>query len=132
MRLLNPETLPNSVGFSHVAVPGPGEPIYLAGQTGHQKDGSLPDGLVAQFAAACANVAAALAAAGAGPTDLVSLQIFVVDATEYRERRVELGRAYQSVFGRHYPPMALFGVTELFDPSALVELVGIGFKARES
>jgi enamine deaminase RidA (YjgF/YER057c/UK114 family) len=25
--------------------------------------------------------------------------------------------------GRHYPATALFGVTELFDPAALVELV---------
>jgi hypothetical protein len=27
------------------------------------------------------------------------------------------------VFGRHYPPLALFGIDELFDPSAFVELV---------
>jgi enamine deaminase RidA (YjgF/YER057c/UK114 family) len=28
-------------------------------------------------------------------------------------------------FGRHYPAMGLFGVTELADPDAVVELMGI-------
>jgi enamine deaminase RidA (YjgF/YER057c/UK114 family) len=34
-----------------------------------------------------------------------------------------LGRAYQSQLGRHYPAMALLGVAELFDPQALVEII---------
>ena len=28
-------------------------------------------------------------------------------------------------FGRHYPAMGLFGVTELFEPEAQVELMGV-------
>ncbi len=36
-----------------------------------------------------------------------------------------IGEAYRAVFGRHYPAMALFGVTELFDPEARVELVAV-------
>jgi len=98
--------------------------VFLAGQTAHQADGSLAGStLTEQFAAAAANVAAALAAAGATPADVVSLQIFTPDVDTYRTESKAIGAAYRAVFGPHYPAMALFGVTRLFDPGALVELV---------
>ena len=67
----------------------------------------------------------ATAAAGASPGDVVSLQIFTTDVDGYRSQSKAIGAAYRAEFGPHYPPMALFGVTRLFDPAALVELVGI-------
>ena len=127
MKLINPDGLPRAVGFSHVAVPEAGKPVFLAGQTGHHADGSLDDGLVAQFAAACRNVEKGLAAAGAKPVDVVSLQILVTDVASYRASLSELGEAYRSVFGRHFPAMTLVGVKELFDPKAVVEVVAIGY-----
>ena len=127
MKLINPEGLLPPVGYSQVVLPGPGSPIYIAGQTGNLEDGSLADGLVAQFAAACRNIGLALEAAGALPADVVSIQIFVTDMAKYRANLKELGQAYREVFGRHYPAMALIGVSELFDPNALVELVAVGF-----
>ena len=36
---------------------------------------------------------------------------------------------HQRHFGKHYPAMALFGVTGLFDPAAMVELVGVAVVA---
>ena len=124
---INPPTLGPPAGFSHVAVPASGRLVFLAGQTAHQADGSLAgDNLVDQFEAACGNVVTALASAGALPTDLVSLQIFVTDVDAYTDALKPLGAAWRASFGAHYPPMALFGVTRLFDPAALVELVGIG------
>jgi enamine deaminase RidA (YjgF/YER057c/UK114 family) len=123
-RFLNPEELSPPVGFSHVAVAAPGRLVFLAGETAHQPDGTLAGSTVAeQFAAAAANVAAALAAAGATPADIVSLQIFTTDVDGYRAESKAIGAAYRDVFGPHYPPMALFGVARLFDPAALVELV---------
>jgi enamine deaminase RidA (YjgF/YER057c/UK114 family) len=121
---LNPDGMAPPVGFSHVAVAAPGRLVFLAGQTAHQADGSLAGStLTEQFAAAAANVAAALAAAGASPADVVSLQIFTTDVDGYRAESKSIGAAYREAFGPHYPPMALFGVTRLFDPAALVELV---------
>jgi enamine deaminase RidA (YjgF/YER057c/UK114 family) len=122
-RYLNPPDLPEARGFTHVAVTAPGTTIYLAGQTGHRQDGSIAASLPEQFAQACQNVLTALTAAGASPGDVVSLHIFVTDIEAYRDLRRELGVAYREVFGRHYPPMALFGVAALFDPTAMVELV---------
>jgi len=53
----------------------------------------------------------------------VSIQIFTPDVDGYRAQSKAIGAAYRNVFGPHYPPMALLGVTRLFDPDALVELV---------
>ena len=123
-RFLNPEGLSPPVGFSHVAVAAPGRLVFLAGETAHQADGTLAGSTVAeQFAAAAENVAAALAAAGATPADVVSLQIFTTDVDAYRAQSKAIGAAYRQVFGPHYPPMALFGVSRLYDPAALVELL---------
>lgn len=123
--LINPPDLPEAIGFSHVAIPAGTQSIYLAGQSGHRPDGSMEIGLLAQFGQACRNVATALESAGADRADLVSLHIYVTEVAAYRGLRRELGQAYREVFGRHYPPMALLGVNELFDPAALVELVGV-------
>ena len=57
--------------------------------------------------------------------DLVSLQVFVTDLAAYRASMRELGSVWRAHFGRRYPAMAVLGVTELFDPKALVELVGV-------
>jgi enamine deaminase RidA (YjgF/YER057c/UK114 family) len=67
----------------------------------------------------------ALRAAGGHPEDLVSLQIFVTDVAAYKASRPEIGEAWRTHFGRHYPAMGLFGVTELFEPDAQVELMGV-------
>lgn len=125
-QFLNPDELAPPAGFSHVAVAAPGRLVFLAGETAHQADGTLSGStLPEQFAAAAANVATALAAAGAVPGDVVSLQIFTTDVDGYRAQSKAIGAAYRAVFGPHYPPMALFGVARLFDPDALVELVAI-------
>jgi enamine deaminase RidA (YjgF/YER057c/UK114 family) len=123
-QFLNPPELAPPVGFSHVAVAARGRLVFLAGETAHQADGTLAGSTLAeQFAAAAANVATALAAAGATPADVVSIQIFTTDVDGYRAGTKAIGAAYRDVFGPHYPPMALFGVTRLYDPAALVELV---------
>lgn len=121
--LFNPDEMPPASGFSYGAVAASGRVVYIAGLTGHGADGSIDEGLVAQFATACRSVARVIAAAGGEPTDLVSMTIYTSDIAGYRASPQELGEAYRRVFGKHYPPMALFGISELFDPRAKVELV---------
>jgi len=81
--------------------------------------------LLEQFGAALGNVAVTLDAAGARPQHVVWLQVFVTDVGEYRRITRDLGPVWGRHFGRHYPAMGLFGVTELADPDAVVELMGI-------
>lgn len=122
-QFLNPAGLAPPRGFSHGAVPAKGRTLYIAGQTGHHEDVTLDDGLVEQFAHACGSVAAVITEAGGDPTDLVSMTIYTTDVPGYRESLGPIGEAYRQVFGKHFPPMALIGVAELFDPKAKVELV---------
>jgi enamine deaminase RidA (YjgF/YER057c/UK114 family) len=116
-RIVNPPELGEPKGFSHAVVSG--GTVYLAGQIGEGET------LVEQFEGAARNLLTALSAAGGKPEDLVWLQVFVTDVAEYRESLRDLGRVWREHFGRHYPAMGLFGVTELFEPAAKVELMGI-------
>lgn len=123
-QIVNPPSLSPAVGFSHAVMPAGGRTIYLGGQTAHAADGSVQGStLIAQFDHAAGNVVTALRAAGAEPAHVVTLHIYTTEVAAYRKALSELGTVYRRHFGRHYPATALFGVTELFDPAALVELV---------
>ena len=121
--LFNPEGMTQAVGFSHGALVAGGRTLYVAGITGHAADGSISEDFVEQFGVACAGVAKVITEAGGEPDDLVSMVIYTSDIAEYRERTREIGVAYREVFGKHFPPMALLGISELLDPAAKVELI---------
>jgi enamine deaminase RidA (YjgF/YER057c/UK114 family) len=115
--IVNPPELPEPVGFAHAVVAGGG--VYLGGQTG---DG---DTLVQQFDAAAGKLVTALRAAGGEPDQLVSLVVYTTEIDEYRSATGELGEVWRRHFGKRYPAMALIGVSALFEPEAMVELMGV-------
>ena len=118
--------LPAPIVYAHAVVAASGRTVYLGGQTAQATDGTIfGSTIVEQFDLAARNLVAALQAAGGQPDDLVSLQIFVPDLVAYRASMADLGGVWRTHFGRRYPAMAVLGVNELFDPSALVELVGV-------
>ena len=122
--LVNPDTLPSAVGFSHAVVATPGRLVAVAGQVAHAANGEIVgDSIEEQFDVAAANVVHALEGAGARPEHVVSLLIFTTDVEEYKARSGAIGAAYGRHFGRHFPAMALLGVSALFDADATVELV---------
>lgn len=124
--IVNPPELAEPLGFSHAVVAGPGRTVYLGGQAAHNSAGEIVGTTITeQFAQAASNVVTALRAVGAEPEHLVSLQIYVTDAAAYRSALKDLAGVYRDHFGRHYPAIALFEVSGLFDPGAQVELVGI-------
>jgi enamine deaminase RidA (YjgF/YER057c/UK114 family) len=123
-RIVNPDSLAPPVGFAHAVVAAPGRTVFLGGQIASDVTGACRGESVAeQFGLALDNVVAALEAAGGKPDDIVSLQVFTTDIAAYRDSLRDLGREYRSRLGKHYPALALFGVTALFDPAALVEIV---------
>jgi enamine deaminase RidA (YjgF/YER057c/UK114 family) len=125
-RIVNPAELSKPRGFSHAVVAAPGRTVHFGGQTSHDRDGVVQGrSLAEQFDGAAANLALALRAAGAEPAHLVSMQIFVTDAAEYRSSLKEVGAAHRRHFGRHFPAMALFEVSGLADPAARVELLAV-------
>jgi enamine deaminase RidA (YjgF/YER057c/UK114 family) len=115
--IVNPPELPEPVGYAHAVVAGGA--IYLGGEIG---EGAT---LVEQFDSAASRVVTALRAAGGKPDDLVSVVIYTTEMDEYRRSLTELGNVWQTHFGRHYPAMALLGVSSLLDPDAKVELMGV-------
>ena len=131
-RFVNPPTLMPGSGFSHVAVPANGHTVYLAGQTAHQRDGAVRGAtLLEQADAALENLVHAVRAAGGHPQHLVSLQIFVTDVPAYRDAVPNMRDVWQRHLGKHYPAISLFGVTELFDPAAMIEIVAVAVVPTE-
>jgi enamine deaminase RidA (YjgF/YER057c/UK114 family) len=121
--LFNPDGMPPARGFTYGAVASGGRLLHIAGMTGHAGDGSIDEGLVEQFGHACASVARVVEEAGGEPSDVISMTIYTTDIDGYRSHLEQVGEVYRRVFGKHYPPMALIGVSELVDPAARVELV---------
>ena len=99
--------------------------IYVAGQIGWDARGELADGLAAQFARALDNVLSVVAAGGGAPTDVATMTVYVTDVAAYRAATRELGAAWRARLGKHFPAMALVGVTELVEPRAVVEIQAI-------
>ncbi len=122
---LNPDSLAAARGFSHAVVAQPGRTVYLAGQVAMDAGGTMRGETFAeQFELALSNLVTALDAAGGRPEDLVSLTMYATDVPAYRTSLLAVGAAYRRVVGRHYPAMALVGVTELVEPQALIEIAG--------
>jgi enamine deaminase RidA (YjgF/YER057c/UK114 family) len=128
----DPEGLAPASGFSHGALVGEGTTLHIAGQTGHHPDLTIDESLIEQFGQACRSVARVIEEAGGNHDDLVSMTIFTTDIHAYRENLEPIGAAYRAVFGKHFPPMALIGVSQLFDPKSMVELVCVAVVADGS
>jgi len=85
IQLLRPEGLFASPAFSHVAVVPPGATtVYVGGQNAVDQNGELVGGtdVAAQTRQVMANLATALAAAGAGIEHLVSVLVMLVEGVD--------------------------------------------------
>ena len=132
---INPAELARPSGFSHaVSVTGgtaaggaaAGRMVFLAGQTGVDRDGNVAGGgIVPQFERAMTNLLTALGAAGGLPSDLVSLTIYLTDVPDYQAHARDIGAVWRRLAGTEYPAMAAVGVTRLWLPELLVEIQGI-------
>ncbi len=123
-RMVNPHTMAPAKGFAHAVVPADGKTIYLAGQIACDATGMvIGDTLAEQYDLALQNVVAALTAAGGEPKDIVSLVVYTTDMAAYRADLRGVGAAHQKHVGKHFPAMAMLGVTELFEEAAMVEIV---------
>jgi len=127
LTILAPEGLPRPRGFSHGVV-ATGRALHVAGQIGCEPDGSFTtDDLVQQFARALDAVLAVVAAGGGQATDVARMTVYVTDLATYRRSGTALGEIWRARFGRHYPAMALVGVTALVEPLAKVEIEAVAY-----
>jgi enamine deaminase RidA (YjgF/YER057c/UK114 family) len=107
---------------------GRGRVLHTGGQIGWRPDGTFPHAdLVGQFGLALDNVIAVVTAAGGDVTEIASMTIFVTDLPAYRASQRELGAAWRARLGRHFPAMALVGVSGLVELQALVEIQAVAY-----
>ena len=123
-RAINPASLPAPRGYSHGTLSG--NTLYLGGQTALDQDMMIvPGGIVEQFRQAFSNVLATLAEAGGRPSDLVSITLYLTDIPDYQAHGREIGEVWRELAGPAYPAMAGIGTTALWQPEALIEIVGV-------
>ncbi len=101
--------------------------LHVAGQIGWEPTTGafLRTDLVGQFGRALDNVLAVVKAAGGTPQSVVRMTIYVTDMDTYRRSGKALSEVWKARFERHYPAMALVGVKELVEPTALVEIEAV-------
>lgn len=122
VRRMNPRGMHIPVGYSQVVtVEGPCRLVFLGGKAGTREDRSFPPTLSEQADLAFGKVAAALAAAGAAPGDVVDLKVYIVDLHQHDPQCV-----YQAIRGFFpvdaKPASMIIGVSALARPGLLLEL----------
>ena len=117
----NPSSVAPPTGpYTHLAVvPANCDLLVLAGQVGVDAQGTLPQDIEAQLRNALANATAILSSEGAGPKDILKVNLWLVQPVE-RERFLTI---WADFHGGEPPPPATFAyVTGLVRPEYLVEV----------
>jgi enamine deaminase RidA (YjgF/YER057c/UK114 family) len=122
---LNPEGLHAPLTYSQVVVATGSTMVFVAGQVSLDADANLvaPDDLAGQARQAYRNVATALEAAGATPSDIVKLTTYVVGHRP--EYLTEITEARRDVLGDLAPASTLVGVQALARPEYLIEIEAV-------
>lgn len=122
MKSLLPPGWPRPKGYAN-GISATGRLVVTAGVVGWNEREEFDAGdLPGQFAQALRNIVAILGQDGAGPEHLVRMTCYVTDIHAYRASLADIGAAWKEIIGRHYPAMALVGVTALVEPKALIEI----------
>jgi enamine deaminase RidA (YjgF/YER057c/UK114 family) len=122
MKTLLPPGWPRPKGYAN-AVSAKGRVIVTAGVVGwNEEERFESEHLVSQFRQILVNTLAILAEDGAGPEHIVRMTWYVTDIPEYRFSLGEIGAAYRELIGKHFPAMAVVGVTALVEPKAKIEI----------
>lgn len=129
-RWINPETLYDARQFyTHVITAQGGKLVFVAGQVSVDTKGEVVgrDDFPTQARMAFQNLKKALAAAGAGPTDVVKINVYVLNYR--RELLPAITAAYDGVFsGDRLPTSTLIGVPALARDGLQIEVEAIAVR----
>jgi enamine deaminase RidA (YjgF/YER057c/UK114 family) len=122
IEVLQPHGWARPRGYSN-GMAARGRQIYVAGQIGWDGNGRFASPRMAdQVRQALLNIVAVLAEAGGAPGHVVRLTWYVTSREEYYEQLADIGAAYRSVMGKHFPTMSVVQVVALMEKEALVEI----------
>jgi enamine deaminase RidA (YjgF/YER057c/UK114 family) len=123
MSLLLPPGWAPPIGYANGVVVPAGRIVFVAGQVGWDEQQRFhSDDLVPQFEQALNNVLAVLAQAGGAPEHICRMTAYCIDKPAYLAARVDLGRIWRRLMGKHYPAMSMIFVADLLDRPAKIEL----------
>ena len=121
-QFLHPRAWKQPKGYAN-GIAAEGRLIFLAGQVGWNAEQTFEsDDFVAQVRRALQNIVAIVGEAGGRPEHIARLTWYVLDKREYLSRLREVGEAYRSVMGRHFPAMTLVQVGAFVEEGAKVEI----------
>ncbi|HEY6394378.1 MAG TPA: RidA family protein [Candidatus Binataceae bacterium] len=126
-KFVNPGALMTPRGYTHVvSVEAPGKILFISGQVAIDKEGNIvgKGDLKAQVKQAAENLKAALAGAGASPSDIVKTNTYIVNykQSDYAAMREVRSTLFDS---ENLPASTLIGVTSLAVDGLLVEMEAI-------
>jgi enamine deaminase RidA (YjgF/YER057c/UK114 family) len=122
LELLHPQHWKPSRGYAN-GVAAAGRLVFVAGQVGWNAQQQFESrDFVAQVRQALENVVAVVSEAGGTPAHIARLTWFITDKREYLSRLPEIGEAYRSVMGKHFPAMTMVEVSALMEDKAKVEI----------
>ncbi|MDB6090543.1 MAG: endoribonuclease [Gammaproteobacteria bacterium] len=120
--ILQPRGWPRPKGYSN-GVAARGRQIFIAGQIGWDAEERFASPhMSAQVKQALENIVAILAEAGGRPEHIVRLTWYVTSRDEYYAQLREIGAAYRTVMGKHFPVMSVVQVVALMESAAKVEI----------
>ena len=122
LEFLHPPHWKRARGYANGVV-AEGRTVFVAGQIGWNAAQKFEsEDFVAQVRRALQNVVAVIQEAGGVPAHITRLTWYITDKKEYLSRLAEVGEAYRSVMGRHFPAMTVVQVTGLMEDQAKVEI----------
>jgi enamine deaminase RidA (YjgF/YER057c/UK114 family) len=119
---LLPPGWPRPKGYANGIVAS-GRTVYTAGVIGwDEQERLVSPTLPGQFRQVLVNTLAILAEAGAGPEHIVRMTWYITSRDAYLAGLAEIGEAWRTLIGRHYPAMAVVEVSALVERAAMVEI----------
>lgn len=115
---IHPPFAPYSPG---VEVPSRSRLVFVSGQLGISKDGTIPAGCAAQAELAFANIAAILGEAGMGLSDIVRINAYVTG----REHLPDYMSVRNGLFSDPLPASTLMIVAGFARPEFVVEIEAV-------
>lgn len=114
-----------AIGYANGIIAS-GPSLYLGGQIGWNAQQQFEsDDLADQVRQTLANIVTVVEEAGGRAEHIVSMTWFMTDLEDYASRLKEIGQAYRTVIGKHFPAMAVVEVRRLVEPRAKVEIQAI-------
>ena len=122
VRKFNPDGMTVSPAYSHgVEITTPARLLFVAGQVGALRDGSIAKGIEAQVQAVFANIDRVLTGAGMTRADVVKYTIFLVAGVDINAYRAAAG----PLLPAPPPASSLIFVQALASPDFLVEIEAV-------